>query len=1072
MKLHLLATAILLTFTSSALHAAEKKDAKWDITSPHKGAKNISFSTDEGTWLDLDVSPDGRTIAFSMMGDIYTLPISGGNATRISSGPAYDVQPRFSPDGKQIAYTSDRAGGNNLWRMNRDGSDSKQVSKESFRLLNNPIWTPDSQYLIGRKHFSSQRSLGAGELWMYHLKGGSEGLQLTKRKNDQMDLGEPAISPDGRYVYYSEDVSEGDTFSYNKNVYDVIYAIKRLDRETGETKTLVSTPGGAIRPQPSPDGKSLAFVKRIRDKSVLHVLDLQSGAVKTVWDGLSHDQQEVWAIFGPYPNYNWLPDSKDVVIWAQGKLWRVNMQTGAPSAIPFTATVQQSLVAPIRGSYSLEGDSFAPKMIRDAATSPDGKSIIFHAVGKLWKKALPNGTPTRLSNSNDVFEYQPSFSRDGNKVLYTTWSDENLGAIFEFDIRSGQTKKLSSEPGFYYGPRYSNDGQRIVFSRQSGGFLTGALWSGERGIYLMDASGSSLLRVAKDGYDPQFSADGKRILFGTGGGLSKKLQSVGLHGEEPRDIFTMKYPDSITVSPDGNYVAFTELFNVYLAPIPQTGGVIDLSNGTQAIPVTKLGEAGTSVHFSQDSKRVHWLNGDRYFSRGVSDSTADNGVSVGLSVRSDAPNDVTAFVGGRVITMRNAENQQEVIEDGVVVVQGRNILAVGKRGDVTVPQNAKSIDISGKTLYPGVVDAHGHGAHFGGGVMAQTNWVYYANLAFGVTTLHDPSATSELVFSQSELQKTGELIGPRIFSTGTILYGAEGDFKAVINSIDDARSNLRRLKNVGAFSVKSYNQPRRDQRQQINQAAKELNMLVVEEGGSTFNHNMTMMLDGVTGIEHNIPVAPLYRDVIETWKNTDVRNTPTLVVNYGGLNGEYWWYGRDNVWEDKKLNRFFPREALDARSIRREVGPDWDYYHIEVAKSVKKLRDAGVKIQVGGHGQLQGLGTLWEMWMMHQGGMTPWEVLRAGTIDGADYIGFSKQLGSIETGKRADLVIVNGNPLENIRATADTAMVMVNGRLFDTNTMAEIGNQQRPAPTFFWQRGQSGQSIGLEHGPSAHADSD
>ena len=237
---------------------------------------------------------------------------------------------------------------------------------------------------------------------------------------------------------------------------------------------------------------------------------------------------------------------------------------------------------------------------------------------------------------------------------------------------------------------------------------------------------------------------------------------------------------------------------------------------------------------------------------------------------------------------------------------------------------------------------------------------------------------------------------------------------------------------------------------------------------------MAMMLDGVTGIEHNIPVAPLYRDVIETWRQTDVRNTPTLIVNYGGVNGEFYWYGHTNVWEDKKLNHFFPQQALDARSIRREVGPEWDYYHVEVAKAAKKMRDAGIKIQVGGHGQLQGLGTVWEMWMLTQGGMTPWEALRAGTIDGADYIGYSQDLGSLEVGKRADLVIVNGNPLENIQATADTAMVMVNGRLFDTSTMAEIGGQKRPAPIFFWQRagGMSGESIGLENGPSTDADKD
>ena len=1076
MKLHLLATALLLTFATGTLLAADKKEAaKWDINTPHKGAKNISFTTDEGTWLDLDVSPDGSTIAFSMMGDIYTLPINGGAAKRISIGPAYDVQPRFSPDGKQIAYTSDRAGGNNLWRMNRDGTEAKQVTKESFRLLNNPIWTPDGQYLIGRKHFTSERSLGAGELWMYNLKGGSDGLQLNKRKNDQMDLGEPAISPDGRYVYYSEDVSEGDTFSYNKNVYGVIYAIKRLDRETGEVRTLISTPGGAIRPQPSPDGKSLAFVKRIREKSVLHVMDLQSGAIRAVWDGLSHDQQEVWAIFGPYPNFNWTPDSKNVVIWAQGKLWRVDMKNGAQTAIPFTASVQQSLVAPLRSSYRLDRESFSPKMIRDIASSPDKNSIVFHAVGKLWKKTLPNGTPTRLTSDAKQFEYQPAFSSDGKKLLYTTWSDENFGAIVELDLNSGLSRKLSTEPGYYYGPRYSNDGSRILYSKQSGSGLTGGVWSGERGVFVMDAQGKNNFRVAKNGSDPQFSPDGKRVYFLTGGGLAKKLQSIGINGEEPRDVFTMKYPDFVTLSPDGKYIAFTEFFNAYLAPIPQTGGVLELSKDISTLPVTKLStDTGAYLHWSQDSKTLHWLVGDRYVSRGIAASTADAGISLGLNVATDKPADVFAFTGGRIITMRSAQSLQEVIEDGVVVVQGQNIIAVGKRGDVAIPQNAKNIDATGKTLYPGIVDVHGHGNHFGSGVMAQNNWAYYANLAFGITTMHDPSASTEMVFSQSELQKTGELIGPRVFSTGSILYGADGDLKVTVNSLDDARSHLRRLKANGAFSVKSYNQPRRDQRQQLNQAAKELNMLVVEEGGSTFNHNMSMMLDGVTGIEHNIPVAPLYRDVIETWRQTDVRNTPTLIVNYGGVNGEYWWYGRENVWEDKKLNRFFPQQALDARSIRRQIGPDWDYYYIEVAKAAKKMRDAGIKIQVGGHGQLQGLGTVWEMWMLTQGGMTPWEALRAGTIDGADYIGYSQDLGSIEVGKRADLVVVNGNPIENIRTIADTAMVMVNGRLFDTATMAEIGNQQRPAPIFFWQRGEgvSGESLGLQNGPSAHADSD
>jgi imidazolonepropionase-like amidohydrolase len=337
-------------------------------------------------------------------------------------------------------------------------------------------------------------------------------------------------------------------------------------------------------------------------------------------------------------------------------------------------------------------------------------------------------------------------------------------------------------------------------------------------------------------------------------------------------------------------------------------------------------------------------------------------------------------------------------------------------------------------------------------ISPQKQWPYYANLAYGVTTTHDPSASTQMVFSQSEMVKAGVMVGPRIFSTGYILYGAENPEKSVVNSYEDARAHIARLKAVGAFTVKSYNQPRRNQRQQFIKAAREHRVMVVPEGGSTFYYNMTHILDGHTGIEHAIPVAPLYKDVLTLFARSQTGYTPTLVVGYGGIWGENYWYQKTNVWENERLLRFTPRGIIDARSRRRMMVPDDDFVHFDLAKSVKDLVRAGGKAMLGAHGQLQGLGAHWELWMLEQGGLTPMEAIRCGTLYGAWYIGMDKDLGSIEAGKLADLMVMDRNPLENIRNTESISHVMINGALYETKNMDQVYPEKKPRGKFFWEK--------------------
>lgn len=1077
MKILLLSVCLLPAFFS----AKAQDKSKWNVSAPGGDYKEISFTTDEGTWMNLDISPDGKEIVFDLLGDIYTIPVAGGEAKPLRAGLPFEVQPRYSPDGKSILFTSDAGGGDNIWVMSVDGSNARQITKENFRLLNNAAWSPDGQYIVARKHFTSTRSLGAGEIWLYHVTGGN-GIQLTTRKNDQQDVNEPIVSPDGRYVYFSEDMYPGGFFQYNKDPNNQIFIIRRYDRETGKIDNITGGPGGAVRPQISRDGKTLAFVKRVRTKSVLYLRNLATGEEWPVYDKLSKDQQEAWTVFGSFTNFAWTPDNKHIIIWSNGKINRIDVSKPNQSVeIPFTVYAKHKIAASLRFSQRIEEDQFSVKVARNAITSPDGKLLVFNALGQLWKKALPNGKPVRLTESAD-FEFEPSFSADGRSIVYTGWNDLEGGTIYMLNLQgSARPVKVTREKGIFRMPSFSPDKKMIVFRKEGSSDALGNGFTSEPGIYVQPIGGDAKL-VTNRGDQPKFNKTGDRIYFQSGGGSGRNFASVNLNGFDERIHLKSTYGSQFTISPDEKWIAFVDLHNVYIANFPSVGKTIDIGSSTADFPVRKVSrDAGFNLHWTGNSNRLHYTLGEEYYTiqleerfgflSGRSDSAflmPERGLSIGLNAKVDKPSGGIAFTNARIITMKG----NEVIEPGTILIEGNLIKAIGKTGELAIPGNTKVIDASGKTIMPGFIDAHAHANHFRTGITPQKHWPYYVNLAYGVTAIHDPSANTEMVFAQSELVKSGKMVGPRVFSTGTILYGAEGDFKAVVNSIDDARSALRRTKAFGAFSVKSYNQPRREQRQMIIQAARELGMEVVPEGGSFFYHNMSMILDGHTTIEHNIPIVTLHKDVIELWRQSGTAYTPTLIVSYGGVSGEYYWYQHTNVWEKERLLRFTPRSIVDTRSRHRIMLPEEEYEngHIQISRQAKKLLDAGVAVNMGAHGQLQGLGAHWEIWMMQQGGMTNHEALQTATIHPAKSLGLDQKIGSLEVGKLADLIVLDQNPLENIRNTESIKYTMINGRLYDAETMNEIGNQNRPRTKFYWEAGRNfenfgfhSEGIGVEH---------
>lgn len=1046
--------------------AEAEESTEWDVNAPPLPTREIAIDVREGTWMSLDVSPDGQTIAFDLLGDIYTIPMSGGEATNIASGMAWEIQPRFSPDGSLIAFTSDRAGGDNIWVMNTDGSDPRQVSDESFRLLNNPTWHPSGEYIAARKHYTTSRSAGAGEIWMYHITGGG-GVALVERPNPafQKELGEPMFSPDGRYVYYTQNITSGNTFIYAQDSNTDLFNIRRYELETGETETAVSGAGGAVRPAPSPDGRMIAFVRRDRMQSQLWVKDLTSGEERVVVEAIDRDNQESWGVTGMYPNMDWTPDSASIVYWSGGGIHRVNVADGTITDIPFDVSDTRTVIDPPRPQVEVAPESFQTQMPRFAQVSPDGSRVVFETLGRLYVMNASGGTPQRLTRSNsDEREIFPSWSRDGSQIVFVTWSDAELGSIRTVSARGGNSRAVTSEPGHYRRPQFSPDGRTIVFEKGSGGFLTSRLWSETTGIYSIPASGGEMERILSSGDEPHFGASNDRIFLTVFEDDLRQLISVDMSGGDRRVHATADMVSDYRVSPDGRYLAFRENYDAYVMPMPPGPQSVGAGMSASAWPVTEASLNGaTYLSWSNNSGQLNWTMGPVLYSARVADmlparpvpegadgySPPETGVSLSMTVETDRPTGMVALVGARIVTMADADGG--VIEDGVVVVNGNRIMAVGARDEVDIPAGAETVDLAGRTIIPGLIDAHAHGPQGTDGIIPQENWSTLAHLAFGVTTIFDPSSSASHIFVSGEYQRAGLQLQPRTYSTGEVVYGARAPgFFARIDDETDAEEHVFRLAAQGAHGIKNYNQPRRDQRQQVVAAAHEAGLIVVAEGGANYHMDMSMVADGNSSIEHNLPTGMIYEDVLSMYSQTSVAYNPTIVVTYGGLAGDPYWRANMNVWEHPILSRHAPPDYL-AGTIRRPMAHEHDYVDDENAVTALMLAERGVMMAIGAHGQQEGLAAHWEIWSLARGGATPVQALRAATIAPARHLGFERDLGSIEDGKLADMVILSANPLDDIHNTDDVEMVMLNGRLYEADTMNETVTGNRVRRPYFWE---------------------
>ncbi|HEX6048291.1 MAG TPA: amidohydrolase family protein [Gemmatimonadaceae bacterium] len=1102
------ATAFPVTSIAQRADSASRPGRGAEL--PLEPSRTVRFTTDEGTWMSLDLSPDGRTLVFDLVGDVYTLPVSGGKATRVTDGLPFDAQPRWSPDGKHIVFVSDRDGSDDVWIMDADGKNARQITRTDRTQFVSPDFTPDGKYIVVSRNavqYGTQYNL-----YLYHRDGGT-GVRMTGVTASGAAGGAPpapggpggaqqrnyvgaAFGADSRYIYAAS--RNGGAAGYNQTGFD--WTIVAYDRETGETTPRAAAVGGAFKPVLSPDGKWMVYGTRQDSVTSLRIRDMESGDEHWLVENVQRDDMESRFTRDILPNMTFTPDSRSLIAAWGGKIRRVDIPSGQAAEIPFTADVETPLGALAKFDYPINDSTITVAQIRGARPSPDGRRLAFTALDKLWVMDLPAGTPRRLTRSpHETGEHSPVWSPDGRYLTYITWSNQG-GDIHRVAAGNANAtpERLTRQSAFYSAVNYTPNGQRLVaYKSPRQPRLEEGFQYGRELVWLPAAGGvtTSVSPVPGNAGFPHFTRDDNERIYMAQGNAG--LVSVRFDGTDRKTHIRVtgaldhrqqtprpQTADEILVSPSGDRVLASVDDNVYVMDIPVVGGqtpTVSVANLAQAVvPVRRLTRIGGDfIGWHPDGNRAHFSIGRSYFTYDfpradslVRDSTVradaarrvaggaqrdSNAASdtsrsrpayeparldVAITVPKDRPSGQVVLRNARVITMKG----DEVIERADVLVRNNRIAAVGPAGTVQVPNGTREIDVTGKTILPGFVDTHAHmWPDFG--IHRSQVWMYMANLAYGVTATRDPQTATTDVLSYGDLVETGDILGPRIFSTGPGVF-----WYLDIKSLADARDVLRRYSEFyKTNTIKQYMVGDRKVRQWVITAARELGLSPTLEGGLDAKKNLTEAIDGYAGIEHSLPIAPLFKDNVQLLAESGTVYTPTLLVLYGGPFAENYWYASYDILEDEKLGRFTPKSELLARGLRR---PGWwhpsQYAHSLIAAQAKKIMEAGGRVGVGSHGQLQGLGYHWEMWNIASGGATPMQVLKAATVHGADAIGHGKDLGSIEAGKLADLVVLDANPLADIRNTNTLRYVMKNGRLYDANTLNEVWPRQRVMAKQWW----------------------
>ena len=1011
---------------------------------PIKSNHTIELEVTEGTSINLDVSPNGKTILFDLLGDIYQMSIMGGEAKQITQGLSWDAKPIWSPDGEKIAFVSDDSGTSNIWIMNKNGLAPRQITNYKFNRSGSTIiaceWFDNDNVIFYPKGNHKKKG------YIYNISNKKNNHQIETPLNLK-DIFNIRKFSNSEQIYFqgmlkkkpSEEKRQVKLWKYSKVRKDttLFASINQPEGDGFKSNMVVSS-----------NGKWVAFV----ELQFMNSASKRKAALKVFNTETNQERVLIPFSFRFLGNerFSFIGNSSNIMISNAGKFYKINVENGNKIEVPFVAKpkIEMSQFTYFNKQVSKNNEYY--KNIVSADLSPNGEFLAFSVNRKLYLKNIKEQTIKEIFKEN-TGQFQPEFSPDGNKIVYVTYNDAKGGDIRVFNLVKNTSEKITKTSGQYQHPTWSPNGKYIGALKtnktevSSGGFHA---VKGE--LQLIDYK-TNKIEILKNkvplDYNINFNIAGTHIYYKTAGSeihtlniKSKQTQLVSslLTGLDSRSV-------SEITSPDGKYVAFVASGCVYLNKLDINNSkklYIDSLNNKVDVRVTPNG--GRNPKWKNKGKTLTWLSANVFHEASIEALFKNNNKDtkkevIKLKIVKTNYKKVIALTNARIISMK----RHEVIENGTIIIEGNRIKDIGTNSDVTIPKNAFIQNCEGKTIIPGLIDMHMH-AIPPNHTLKQNWWSYLASLSYGVTTMRDPSNFRN--FAYEERIKSGDMTAPR-------LYGATATGSPFINiaNYEDALALVRQYKNMGATFFKTHNSWPRYKRQWMVKAARQENLNITGHysGENVYGgFNMSILQDGFGGVEHTIwGDYAVYDDVKQLVAKSGIWYTPTFQYSsFSVVDNE------SEIANDPRVLKFnyFLNEKIQKylSKVDRKNQLEKKEFLTIMGKDAKDMLKHGAKVSIGSHGNYPGLGMHWAMQILQLGGFTPYEALQSATIVAAEGLGMQKELGSLEVGKLADLIILDKNPLEDLKNTLLINHVMVDGKLYKANSLDMVWPVKKNLPVF------------------------